>query len=95
MNFSDRIKQLREAHNLTQTDFGKRINISRQCVYTWEKTSIMPSVEVIIKIAKTYSVSADWLLGLSDKKTIDVTSLDDRDVAIIQELADRLKTSKK
>ena len=45
-------------------------------------------------LAKLFSVSTDYLLGMEPLHTVNVSGLDERDVAILAELADRLRKSK-
>nr|DAL39338.1 MAG TPA_asm: hypothetical protein [Caudoviricetes sp.] len=54
----------------------------------------MPSPACLVDLAKVFSVSTDYLLGLERLTTVDVTGLADRDVAVLAELAERLKNCK-
>lgn len=68
---SQRIEHLRtKMLYLTQKDFAKFIGLDekkgRSTVNNWEQGAIQIKSEDIAKIAKECSVSADWLLGLSD-----------------------------
>ena len=36
-----------------------------------------PSYEALIKLARIFHVSTDYLLGITDKRNVDVTGLDD------------------
>lgn len=62
--FSARIKELRKKNNLTQEEFGERFNITKTGVSYWESGKSEPSLEMIIKISKRFSVSVAYLLGL-------------------------------
>lgn len=64
MNFSERLKLLREENNLTQNDLAEKLNISRQSVGNYEKGTRFPNdPELILKIAGLFNVSIDYLLG--------------------------------
>ena len=89
--FETRIKALRTSLGLNQVEFAAQLSVTKQSVSNWENGNILPSLDMLMKIAYTYSVSADYLLGIDNKKTLDITDLDDRAVALLQELADRLK----
>lgn len=54
----------------------------------------MPSPACLVDLAKVFGVSTDYLLGLERLTTVDVTGLADRDVAVLAELAERLKNCK-
>lgn len=82
--FYERIKELRLSLNLNQVQFGNRISVSKQCVSNWENAYLQPSIDIIIRICQTFHVSADYLLGLDDRKTLDVTGLDSEQIAHLQ-----------
>lgn len=91
--FGKRIKELRIALGLNQVEFGNKINVTKQSVSNWENGNIQPSIDMLIKIATTYSVSSDYLLGLDDNRTLQASGLKDRQIAYLQSLIDDLKTS--
>lgn len=86
-----RIKSLREANKWTQTQLAKKLNITRASVNAWEMGISNPSTEYIVKLAKIFDVSTDYLLGLNNYATINITGLSISDVSIIYNLANRLK----
>lgn len=51
----------------------------------------MPSPAFLVELAKVFSVSTDYLLGIERLKSIDVSGLEEHDVAILAELANRLR----
>lgn len=89
--FYERIKELRNSLGINQVEFGKRINVSKQCVSNWENGYIQPSIDVLIRIATTFSVSTDYLLGLNDKPTLDVEGLTNEQILHIRAIIDDMK----
>lgn len=65
--FQDKIKLLRESHGLTKKEIAKAIEISERAYITYEYGQREPSMETIIKLAKYYNVTTDYLL---DQETI-------------------------
>ena len=61
-----RIKELRQAENLTQKQLGEKLNVSQDTISLWEIGKSLPSAEDIIRIAKIFNESADYILGLKD-----------------------------
>ena len=53
-----------------------------------------PDYEKLVALADYFGVTTDYLLGLERLTTVDVTGLADRDVAVLAELAERLKNCK-
>ena len=62
----ERLKLLRQAHNLNQVQLAEELHVSKQSVSNWENNSIMPSIEILLKISKYFRVSTDYLLELDD-----------------------------
>ena len=81
---SKRIKELRISLGLNQVQFGKSLNVTKQTISNWENDNIQPSVDMLLKIVRLYSVSADYLLGIDDRNTVDVTGLNNSQIATIQ-----------
>lgn len=69
--FANRIKQLRESLNMTQTDFSKYIGVKQQTLSGYERGLMKPPLDAVTDIAKKCHVSIDWLCGLSEKKNND------------------------
>ena len=88
---SDKIKALRTARGWTQKDLAKRLSVTRNGVNSWEQGLSMPSSALLVELAKTFSVSTDYLLGIESLDSVNVTGLNDRDIAILTELADRFR----
>lgn len=69
MNFTliaARIKEIRTENHLSQAQFGEKLSVSQDTVSLWEKGKSLPTTECVILIARTFGVSADYLLGLTD-----------------------------
>ena len=64
----ERIKELREQAKEKQWELGEMIFSSQTAISLYENGRIKPNVDTIAAIAKHYNVSADYLLGLTDKK---------------------------
>ena len=66
MNYYERLKDIREDNDLTQSDIAKLLGTTRQQVSKWETGAQMMGVDKYITLAKHYNISVDYLLGLSD-----------------------------
>ena len=65
--YSDRLKELRKNKHLTQEQLGKALNIATSTVSMYENGSREPDLQTLINLSKFYEVTADYILGLSDK----------------------------
>lgn len=90
--FGERIKALRLSLGLNQVEFAKTLSVTKQSVSNWENENIQPSIDMLTKIAKLYSISADYLLGLQDFRSIDVNGLTNEQITHLQMLVDDLRS---
>ena len=84
--FPERIRILRKSYNYNQQELAVRLGVSKQSVSNWENGNILPSIDMLIKLAKLFSVSTDYILGLDNRLTIDVTGLTVEKVSHIQQI---------
>lgn len=64
--YGNRIKEIRMERGLTQTQFAQLLKTSQSTIGKYEREELQPNIDVIIKICKTFEVSADYLLDLTD-----------------------------
>jgi transcriptional regulator with XRE-family HTH domain len=64
--FMKRLKTLRYESDITQPELAKELGVSKGAVGHWEVGSREPSMEMISNIAKTFKVSVDYLMGVSN-----------------------------
>ncbi len=62
-----RIRDLREDHDLKQKDLAAYLNCTQVCYSRYELGQRDIPTDVLIKLAKFYNTSTDYLLGLTDK----------------------------
>lgn len=66
MDKLQRIKDLREDHDLTQQQLSDLLEMKQPQYARYETGETKIPVEVIIKLAEIYNVSTDYLLGLTN-----------------------------
>lgn len=88
---ADRIKALREARGWTQAELARKMNMTRNGINSWEQGLSMPSPPSLVDLARLFSVSTDYLLGVENYSAVNVTGLNEEDVALLAQLADRLR----
>lgn len=89
---SQKLKMLREARHLTQLQVAEWVGVSKAMISAYETAIKTPSVEVLIRLARIYSVSVDYLICVESPVGLDVTGLDDDSVALLASLAYKLKS---
>ena len=94
MDFGKKLKELRTNAGLTQAQLGSLIGVTKSVVSFYELQERSPSPDVLIKLSQIFHVSTDYLLGLSTKETIDISGLNAEDVALIRNMAERLRKNR-
>ncbi len=90
---SEKLRLLREAKHMTQLQVANQIRVSKAMISAYETASKAPSIEVLIRLARLFGVSVDYLVCVDSPKTIDVSELDDESAALIAALVSKMKIS--
>lgn len=64
----NRLKELREDNDLLQKDIAKLIGITQRNYSYIETEKTLLTADILIKIAKIYKVSIDYILYQTDKR---------------------------
>ena len=91
MNFGERLKTLRKGQKLTQQELANRLGVAKSVVSYYESGDRFPSYDVLIKIARTFRVTTDYLLDIERNRTIDVTGLSEENIAVVVSVVNALK----
>ena len=63
-----RIRDLREDKDMTQTQMAEILNCSQRVYSNYEKGERDIPTDILIALAKFYNTSTDYILGLTNKK---------------------------
>ncbi len=66
LQFGEKIKNLREDRDLTQSQLGKLVNMTQRKISYIENSKYEPSIDDICAFCRFFHVSADFLLGLTE-----------------------------
>ncbi len=89
----ENIKQLRLQNGMNQVEFAKKMCVTKQCISNWENDNVLPSIEMLIKMADFFQVSTDFLLGRVAASAISVDDLTDEQQAHIRLLVKDLQNA--
>lgn len=96
-SLNENIKRLRIARGMNQVEFARLIGVTKQCVSNWENDNVIPSIEMLVKIADAFNVKTDLLLGREGEAFIDVSGLTESQrghIALIVKDLERLNNEK-
>lgn len=72
----DRLFKLRKSQHLTQKAVAEALNLTPQAIGQWESGIRQPRLKELVKIARFYGVTTDYLLGVEGKKDQAVPDLE-------------------
>lgn len=87
---AERIRALRQAAGLTQVSLAKELGVTKQSVSNWENDNIQPSIDMLVRLARLFGVSTDYLLGLDSGQSLRANGLTAGQRAHIQAVIDDL-----
>ncbi len=87
-NFAKRLRELRLQYELGQAQVAKMANVTKNAISTYENGTRQPSFETLIRLAVIYRVSTDYLLGVANDQSLDISGLTEDDVAVIKRLVE-------
>lgn len=64
--FNERLKDLRVENAMSRAELAEKLNVSVRLVAYWECGQRECDFDTLLKIAETFSVSVDFLLGRTD-----------------------------
>lgn len=79
-----RLRELRKENNMSQSDLGKILGVSKVSISGYENGTRVPSVEILLSILDVFQVSADYLLG----RELNVVCEDDENISVVLSLSD-------
>lgn len=84
--FASRLRQLRLDKNLRQEQVAKLIGVNKSAISTYENNIRQPSFDILVRLATLYRVSTDYLLGMTNIRSLDLSGLSDEEAALISEM---------
>lgn len=80
LKFGERIRAVRKSVGKNQKEFSALLEIPQSTLSAYETDAMQPAIFNLVKIAKTFNVSMDWLCGL--EKTQEINSLDGKSIGL-------------
>lgn len=94
VDFSVRLKQLRNNKHLTQAQLANRIGVTPAMISAYESDLKQPALETIVKIANLFGVTVDYLVCREDKRYIDISDLTDEEATVVYSMVEVLRNKK-
>ena len=88
-----KIKELRTKYRFTQSELAELVGVTKSSIASYENDSRQPSYSVLIKLARTFNVSTDFLLLGKTDNTLRIDNLKDDQIRIIELLISSFQQS--
>lgn len=91
MLLGKRIKELRKKNNLTQSELGKLVNVTKVSICCYENGTRTPTLDTLVDLANVFKVNVNELIGynkyiVSDNNSNYGLSMADEEIQFIKEL---------
>ena len=70
MSLGNKIKQLRIESNIKQSELGNKLGFTKSTISLYESGKTYPDYDTLIELSKMFNVSTDYLLGISNDRSI-------------------------
>ena len=89
----DKLRTLRNERNLSQDRLAKKVSVTRASIATYESGNRLPSLYVLVRLARALGVTTDYLLGVSSDKAsfLDVSGLTPKQIEILDALIENFR----
>jgi len=91
VEFGAVLKAVRKEKGLSQSQLGLMIGVSKAVISKYENAQSYPGYDILIKLASTFRVSTDYLLGVEKKKTIDIDGLTNKQIDSLIAIAEEYR----
>ncbi len=90
-DLGERIKKLRISSGYTQQQLAERLNVTKSLISAYESGQRSPSYDNLISIAYVFKVSTDYLLGVKQGSSLDLSGLSEEQKIIITHLVQSIQ----
>ena len=85
-DFGLRIQELRQQHNMSQEQLGRRDNRSKSVISSYENNVKIPPLDVLTQMAIVFHVSLDYLVGIDKQDMVSIDGLSHQQKKIIHSI---------
>ena len=95
LKISERIQELRNRYNITQSDLARKMRVTRSSVNAWEMGISIPSTEKLIDLSLFFNVSLDYIVGKDDVFILNISKLSNEEKDLVVKLVEMFKNKQK
>ena len=92
VDFGNTLKTLRLHAEMTQAQLSQKLGLTKSVISAYETGLRLPSYDVLIHIAQIFKVSTDYLLGVEQKDSLDLSGLTQNEKSALLALIKAMKS---
>jgi len=92
VDFGNTLKTLRLHEEMTQAQLSQKLGLTKSVISAYESGLRLPSYDVLIHIAQIFKVSTDYLLGVEQKDSLDLSGLTQNEKSALLALIKAMKS---
>ena len=92
VDFGNTLKTLRLHEEMTQAQLSQKLGLTKSVISAYETGLRLPSYDVLINIAQIFKVSTDFLLGVEQKDSLDLSGLTQNEKSALLALIKAMKS---
>lgn len=92
VDFGNTLKTLRLHEEMTQAQLSQKLGLTKSVISAYETGLRLPSYDVLIHIALIFKVSTDYLLGVEQKDSLDLSGLTQNEKSALLALIKAMKS---
>lgn len=73
------LKKLRIDRRLNQSQLAEMMGLATSAISSYESCARRPSYEILVKYARIFHVSTDYILGIERRDYLDISDLSDKE----------------
>lgn len=92
VDFGNTLKTLRLHEEMTQAQLSQKLGLTKSVISAYETGLRLPSYDGLIHIAQIFKVSTDYLLGVEQKDSLDLSGLTQNEKSALLALIKAMKS---
>lgn len=92
VDFGNTLKTLRLHEEMTQAQLSQKLGLTKSVISAYETGLRLPSYDILIHIAQIFKVSTDYLLGVEQKDSLDLSGLTQNEKSALLALIKAMKS---
>lgn len=92
VDFGNTLKTLRLHEEMTQAQLSQKLGLTKSVISAYETGLRLSSYDVLIHIAQIFKVSTDYLLGVEQKDSLDLSGLTQNEKSALLALIKAMKS---